>query len=412
MAQSFLKKGGNFKDFRRIVVRGGRGGDGCVSFLREKYIESGPPNGGNGGHGGNVVIQVDPRETTLGFLDSVCRARAGSSGSGKSKHGEQGKDYIIKVPAGTVVREIDLPRKSSSSQGEVKVSGQRTWQEEQANTDESQGAFVYYPGWQDQGETKEVTIPKEYLPSDRTTTSKLLLDMTTPGQEEVAAKGGRGGLGNPYFATGERRSPKFALRGLMGEVRWLELELKTIADVGLVGLPNAGKSTFLRAVSNAHPKVAPYPFTTLNPYLGTVDYDDQVQLTLADIPGLIAGAHRNVGLGHNFLRHIERSHILVYVVDIGKENPWEDLATLQKELTLYSPELVKKPSLLVANKADITDLAKSNLPLLQQKTDIPVIPISAKHALNIRKVTHHMRLLVERTRPASPDIHTTSPKGT
>ncbi|RKP36509.1 P-loop containing nucleoside triphosphate hydrolase protein, partial [Dimargaris cristalligena] len=379
----------NFKDIRRIAVRAGKGGNGCVSFLREKYVENGPPNGGHGGRGGNVIFRVDPQETSLNFVESTCRAQPGGNGGGKSKHGSNGDDLIVRVPPGTVIREIDpphLPREVP-----------------EAKPEEVSGRFVYFPGWEDQGETKNATIPKEYLvPHPDRPANRLQLDLVQPGTETVVAQGGLGGLGNAFFASGDVRTPRFALRGLLGEARWLELELKTIADAGLVGLPNAGKSTFLSAVSNAHPKVAPYPFTTLNPYLGTVDYDDLQQITLADIPGLIAGAHQNIGLGHHFLRHIVRSHVLVYVLDIGKPRPWDDLATLQRELELYSTTLLEKSALIIANKADLSEMAKTNLVELQSRTKIPIVPVSAKYRKNILKATFMMRKLIEESRENSP----------
>ncbi|CAG8441843.1 11857_t:CDS:2 [Diversispora eburnea] len=181
----------------------------------------------------------------------------------------------------------------------------------------------------------------------------------------LVSHGGEGGKGNPHFATNVNRSPTYASKGKPGEIRYLELEVKTIADVGLVGLPNAGKSTFLTAVSNAHPKIASYPFTTLNPYIGTVDYFDKYQITIADIPGLIKGAHKNIGLGHSFLRHVERSKVLVYVIDLVTNEPWEDWKTLINELEQYNEGLTRRPSLIVANKADVTEKAKKNLKLLE-----------------------------------------------
>ncbi|KAJ1927218.1 GTPase of the mitochondrial inner membrane that associates with the large ribosomal subunit [Tieghemiomyces parasiticus] len=416
MSYKLYQKSGNFKDIRRILVRAGKGGSGCVSFVREKYIITGSPNGGNGGRGGDVVFQIDPRETSLSFVESVCKGGAGGHGAGKAQHGTHGSPCIVRVPPGTTVREIDPPhlpkdQQLASEEGQQlnrAVRGFKSWKKLQPA--ERATHFVYFPGWVDEGETDDAEIPREYLvrhperPRDR-----LHLDLTTPDDRVTVARGGLGGLGNPHFASNEMRLPKFALRGLLGEERWLELELKTIADAGLVGLPNAGKSTFLRAVSNAHPKVAPYPFTTLNPYLGTVDYADQWQLKLADIPGLIAGAHQNHGLGHHFLRHIVRSHVLIYVVDIGKENPWEDLATLRRELELYSADLLLKPSLVVANKADMTELAKANLARLPDFTQLPIVPVSAKYEKNIRKATYLMRKLVEEAKAAAPLTPPASP---
>ncbi|KAJ1721503.1 GTPase of the mitochondrial inner membrane that associates with the large ribosomal subunit, partial [Coemansia biformis] len=217
------------------------------------------------------------------------------------------------------------------------------------------------------------------------------VDLTTHGQRMLVARGGLGGLGNPHFISPTERQPHYALRGLAGESRSLELELKTIADVGLVGMPNAGKSTLLGAVSNAHPKIAPYPFTTLNPYIGTVDFRDTFQMTVADIPGLIPGAHRNVGLGHSFLRHVVRSRVLVFVVDLSREAPWNDLSALQRELDLYCDGLSSRPSLVLANKADAGPIARSNYERWRTMTSLPLIPVSAKHRKNILKATDSIR---------------------
>ncbi|KAI9482058.1 P-loop containing nucleoside triphosphate hydrolase protein [Coemansia mojavensis] len=226
-------------------------------------------------------------------------------------------------------------------------------------------------------------------------TIQLHIDLTEHGQRALVARGGLGGLGNPHFISPTERQPHYALRGLPGQRRIIELELKTIADVGLVGMPNAGKSTFLSAVSNAHPKIAPYPFTTLNPYIGTVDFRDTFQLTIADIPGLVPGAHKNIGLGHSFLRHIERSRVLVYIVDVSGEAPWNDLLALQQELDLYHKGLSSRPSLVIANKADTGEVARKNFEQWQQQTSIPLIPISAKFRKNILKATHAIRQLVD-----------------
>jgi GTP-binding protein len=227
------------------------------------------------------------------------------------------------------------------------------------------------------------------------------VDLSEHDQQVVVCFGGSGGYGNPHFLTTDNRSPKWATRGRPGEVRSLELELKTIADIGLVGLPNAGKSTLLGSISNAHPKQGSYAFTTLHPFVGTVDYADQYQLTVADIPGLIQGAHRNIGLGHAFLRHVERAKLLVYVVDLSGDAPWDDLAILQNELEQYRPGLTKRQSLIVANKADQVAIAKGNLAKLEDKVranNIPVVPVSAKYEKNIVKLTSILRKQVETIR--------------
>ena len=311
-----------FVDRVKISVKGGRGGNGCVSFHREKFVPRGGPDGGNGGNGGSVVLKADVNEQSLIDLsyNRHYDAANGPHGKGKNMYGRNADNVVVKVPVGTVVFDEE--------------------------------------------------------------TGELLGDLETAGMELVVARGGKGGKGNAAFATSGNRAPRIAEEGTEGEERLLLLELKTIADVGLVGYPNAGKSTLLRALSAAKPKVAPYPFTTLHPMVGVVEYPDFGRLTVADIPGLIDGAHRNVGLGHHFLRHIERTHLLVYVLDmagIDGRTPWEDFRHLQSELELYMKGLSKRPALIAANKMDLPESAE-NLALLRDELSsevIDIVPISA-----------------------------------
>lgn len=310
-----------FVDKTRINVRAGDGGSGSCSFRREKYIPKGGPDGGDGGAGGNVILEGSTSESSLVSLvyKRSYRAKNGTNGAGKGLYGRKGDDIILKVPVGTVVRDIDS--------GEV------------------------------------------------------IADLDANGSQAVVARGGRGGRGNIHFATSTNRAPRKFETGREGEERHLELELKMIADAGLVGYPNAGKSTLISNLSDARPKVAPYPFTTLHPVVGVVEYPDYQRLTLADIPGLIDGAHRNVGLGHAFLRHIERTSVLLYVLDMGGvdgRTPWDDLASLEQELELYLEGLSKRPSLIVANKMDLPD-AEANLAELQKRLagdSRKIIPVS------------------------------------
>lgn len=288
-----------FVDEVRIFVKAGDGGNGAVSFRREKYIERGGPNGGDGGNGGSVVFVADPQLTTL--LDyryqQHHRARNGEHGMGSDCNGRAAEDMVLKVPVGTLVKD--------------------------ANTGE------------------------------------LLVDLSEAGQRWVAAKGGRGGLGNMNFATSTRQTPRFAQDGTKGEELTLRLELKLLADVGLLGFPNAGKSTFISRVSRARPKVADYPFTTLVPNLGMVQYKDGLSFVMADIPGIIEGASEGVGLGHQFLRHVERCKVLIHLIDMGAEGegraPLHDFDVLNAELGKYSPELASKPQVVAANKLDLPD---------------------------------------------------------
>jgi len=283
-----------FVDQAKIYVKAGDGGRGCVSFRREKYVPRGGPDGGDGGDGGDVILLADPQVHTLyDFYHHVhFRAENGRPGMGKKMKGRDGEDLLLKVPVGTVVKDAE--------------------------------------------------------------TGEVLGDLVRPGQTLIVARGGKGGRGNAHFATPVRQAPRFAEPGTPGEERWLLLELKLIADVGLVGFPNAGKSTLLSRISAARPKIADYPFTTLEPNLGVVKMEEGGTFIVADIPGLIEGAHLGVGLGHEFLRHIERTRLLLYILDIsrGKEVV-KDFQTLQRELELYNPALLEKEYLIALNKIDL-----------------------------------------------------------
>lgn len=311
-----------FVDEVRIFVKGGDGGNGSVSFRREKYIERGGPNGGDGGNGGSVIFVADPQLTTL--LDYRYQqhhwAKAGEHGMGNDCNGRGAEDMILRVPVGTLVKDA--------------------------------------------------------------ATEELLVDLGEPGQRWVAAKGGRGGLGNMNFATSTRQTPRFAQDGTKGEEKTLRLELKLLADVGLLGFPNAGKSTFISRVSRARPKIADYPFTTLVPNLGMVQYKDGLSFVMADIPGIIEGASEGVGLGHQFLRHVERCKVLIHLIDMGAEGegrePLHDFDVLNIELAKYSAQLASKPQVVAANKLDLPD-AQAKLATLTEalrERGIRVYPVS------------------------------------
>ena len=280
-------------DLAKIQASAGRGGSGAVSFRREKYVPKGGPDGGNGGGGGSVVLEVHPHvRTLLDFREHpVFRAGNGGHGSGNNRSGKDGADLVLRVPSGTVVRDP--------------------------------------------------------------ATGETLADLTLPGERLVVARGGRGGRGNARFATATNQAPRRADPGEPGEERALELELKLIADVGFVGLPNAGKSTLLSRVSRARPRVGPYAFTTLEPNLGLVALDDERQFVAADLPGLIEGAHLGKGLGLQFLRHVERTRALAFLIDCASESPARDLALLEREVSLYSPALMEKPRVVVLTKSDL-----------------------------------------------------------
>ncbi|KAI8065267.1 obg family GTPase CgtA [Gongronella butleri] len=411
-------KGQQFIDFLRVEARGGTGGDGCVSFHREKFVAKGPPNGGNGGRGGHVVIRATSDETMLRRLGRVVVAKRGEHGQGAARHGTNGKDLVIEVPIGTIVREVDADERALARQ--ALLEAEQFGDEDDDERIKREQRWVYYPRMDTAiGDAEEAAGRKNFfreaeklmdeedkymrwLAKKEQRKGPLYVDLTADGQEVVVCTGGAGGHGNPHFLTMDNRSPKWATRGRAGQTRHLELELKTIADIGLVGLPNAGKSTLLGVISNAHPKQAAYAFTTLHPYIGTVDYMDKYQLTVADIPGLIQGAHKNIGLGHAFLRHVERAKLLAYVVDLSGDAPWDDLQVLKDELEAYRPGLTRRQSLIIANKADMAATAKPNLATLQQKfPGLPIIPVSARYDKNIVKLTATLRKLVESIRAES-----------
>ncbi len=320
-----------FIDSARIFVKAGNGGNGIVSFRREKYIPAGGPDGGDGGKGGDVVLVADEGLNTL--VDFRYRrkfvAESGKNGGPSNCTGKSGEDLIIKVPVGTIVKE-----------------------------DES---------------------------------GLVIADLTKHDQRVVVARGGRGGKGNQHFATPARQAPVFAQSGEPGEERWIQLELKLIADVGLVGYPNVGKSTILSMVSAAKPKIADYHFTTLEPNLGVVSLDMGNSFVLADIPGLIEGAHKGVGLGHDFLRHVERTRLLIHVVDISGiegRNPIDDFRLINQELEKFSPVLAQKPQIVAANKIDIPGSEENLKAFMEfaQASGYRVFPISAATNKGLREL--------------------------
>ena len=333
-----------FVDKVKIYVKAGDGGDGAVAFLREKYRPKGGPAGGDGGKGGDVIFMATKDKHTLYDLkfQKHLKAENGKPGGGKKKHGRKGRDLIVEVPVGTVIKDAQ--------------------------------------------------------------TGEVIADLTRDGQKVVVARGGKGGLGNARFATPTRQAPRFATKGKKGEEKWVILELKSIADVGLVGFPNAGKSTLINRLSNAKAEVAPYPFTTVKPNLGVVGFDDFSSFVIADIPGLIEGAHKGKGLGHEFLRHIERTKVLAFVLDAGDfrdRDPKEAFEILRKELKEYSPKLLEKPQVVVLNKIDAQS-DKNYLEELkryfEEKYNLPVFLVSALTGEGLDKLKYFLKELVEEVR--------------
>ena len=338
-------KAKTFIDQVDIIVRSGKGGDGAMSFRREALVEFGGPDGGDGGRGGDVVLKASEHVSSLLSLyyDPKCFAQDGAPGQGQKMYGKRGKDLIVPVPLGTEVYDAE--------------------------------------------------------------SGLLVADITEPGQTAIVATGGAGGYGNVHFKSSVNQAPTEHTPGGACEERRLRLELKTIADAGLLGFPNAGKSSLLSSLSSATPKIANYPFTTLNPMVGTIVYDDYAKIRMADVPGIIEGAARGVGLGLDFLKHLERSRVLVYVIDLaGTDNrePWADYKILRKEIDEYSQELAERPALVVANKLD-TEAAKANLSRFIEETGVKPIAISCASGEGLDEFKAALRDLVK---PVSKFHHT------
>src|SRR5438067_7595995 len=334
-----------FVDRVKVFAQAGKGGRGCVSFRREKFVPKGGPDGGDGGRGGNVILRADRHVDNLANLlyEPRSKAKNGGHGMGKKMSGRAGADKIVKVPVGTVVWPAEEEKHATST-------------------------------------VQPPTSNSEQLPIGNRQSASPVTDLARDGQEFVLCRGGGGGKGNVHFKSSRNRAPRQYTEGEEGEQGRFLLELRTIADAGLVGYPNAGKSTLLQKISAARPKVAAYPFTTLHPIVGVIEFPGYRRATVADIPGLIEGAHRGLGLGHEFLRHITRCAVLIFMVDIaGSEgrNRAEDLQNLRREIGLHDPALSSRPWLVVANKMDLPG-AETNLRALRERfSKIKIIPTSA-----------------------------------
>ncbi len=335
-----------FQDFARIHIKSGKGGDGHVSFRREKYVPAGGPDGGDGGRGGDVILEVDTSMNTLFIYKHryQFRAQDGEQGGKKRCHGKDGTDIVLKVPEGTILRE------------------------------EHSG--------------------------------KIIADMSGGNRRQIILKGGRGGRGNMNFATPTNQAPQYAEPGKPAIELDCTLELKLVADVGLVGFPNAGKSTFLSRVTNADPKIADYPFTTIDPNLGVVDLGDGRGFVIADMPGLIEGASEGVGLGFRFLRHIERTRVLIHIVDTASfdgRDPVEDIRAINRELERYNPKIMEKPMLIAANKIDVRmnpdDDPVERIRAAFEPLGFPVYPISAVTGEGVRQLLLDVRKLLDTSAP-------------
>jgi GTP-binding protein len=358
-----------FVDRIKVFAEAGKGGRGCVSFRREKFVPKGGPDGGDGGRGGDVILRADRHVDNLSnlFYEPIIKAKNGNHGKGKKMAGRAGANKIVKIPVGTIVWRAEDEKSSTSNADKSRAGAQ------QRTPDTDQSAIRTPPA------SAKAT-------ADRQSEMDLIVDLVRDGEEFVLCRGGEGGKGNVHFKSSRNRAPRQYTDGEEGEQGYFLLELRTIADAGLVGYPNAGKSTLLRKLSAARPKVAAYPFTTLHPVVGVMQLPGYRRATIADIPGLIEGAHRGLGLGHEFLRHITRCPILIFVIDVaGSEgrSPVEDLQNLRKEIDLYDPTLSSRPWLVVANKMDLPN-ANENLETLRERfPKISVVPISAANGEGI-----------------------------
>ena len=367
-----------FVDRIKVFAQAGKGGRGCVSFRREKFVPKGGPDGGDGGRGGDIILRADRHTDHLAhlFYEPIVKAKNGGHGRGKKMHGKNAPDKIVKVPVGTMVYEL------RNADGGLRIEDGQSDEAIDKGTVEQARRLPDAEAIQNQSALRD---PQ----------SDLLADLTREGQEFLLCKGGAGGKGNVHFKSSRNRAPREYTEGGVGESGNFLLELRSIADVALVGYPNAGKSTLIRQISAARSKIAPYPFTTLHPVIGIVELGDYRRATVADIPGLIEGAHRNLGLGHDFLRHITRCRLFLFVLDMaGSEgrSPIADLEALRREIALYDPRLSERSWFVVANKMDLPQ-AKENLRDFQKRfPQRTVVPISAKEG---RGISELKRLLGE-----------------
>jgi GTP-binding protein len=358
-----------FVDRIKVFAQAGDGGRGCVSFRREKFVPKGGPDGGDGGRGGDVILKADPHVDNLSnlFYESIIKAKSGGHGMGKKMYGRAAQPKVVKVPVGTIVWRAE-------------GGGQNEKERSRKGPTLSPSRRLIRAGGNAQGSTVNEQVTDPSTIGHQPSAAVPLVDLTSEGQEFVLCEGGAGGKGNVHFKSSRNRAPRQYTEGREGEQGHFLLELRTIADAGLVGYPNAGKSTLLRKISAARPKVAAYPFTTLHPIVGVVDFPGYRRATVADIPGLIEGAHRNIGLGHDFLRHITRCQLLLFVVDVaGSEgrNPIEDLQNLRREIDLYDARLSQRPWFMVANKMDLPGATENLKALRKRFPSIAIVPASA-----------------------------------
>jgi len=391
-----------FVDSVKIVARAGHGGNGCVALLREAFRPKGGPCGGDGGRGGDIVLEAchDINNLIAQYYSPRIVAKNGLPGQGKGKTGKSGPTVVVKVPCGTTIWRLVDPETAGIQKAYQRGSdsGQEDLSESEASIKETGAADGMI---RHQGSERGVEIDLEQTQEEETDSEprlqkELAADLVEDGQRFVLCRGGKGGLGNQHFANSKHQTPRFAQPGQPGDEGSFLLELRILAEIGLVGYPNAGKSTLLTAISKARPKIAPYPFTTLHPQIGVLEFSDYHRITVCDIPGLIDGAHQNVGLGHAFLRHIQRCRALVLLIDMAgtdARKPWDDFKQLRKELELYDPKMLEKPYVVAANKMDMKESQAHLRSFKRRLRGVKVIELAAAFDEGISPLKDVMRAM-------------------
>ena len=391
-----------FVDSVKIVARAGHGGNGCVALLREAFRPKGGPCGGDGGRGGDIVLEAchDINNLIAQYYSPRIVAKNGLPGQGKGKTGKSGPTVVVKVPCGTTIWRLVDPETARIQEAYQRGSdsGQEDLSESEASIEETGAADGMI---RHQGSERGVEIDLEQTQEEETDSEprlqkELAADLVEDGQRFVLCRGGKGGLGNQHFANSKHQTPRFAQPGQPGDEGTFLLELRILAEIGLVGYPNAGKSTLLTAISKARPKIAPYPFTTLHPQIGVLEFSDYHRITVCDIPGLIDGAHQNVGLGHAFLRHIQRCRALVLLIDMAgtdARKPWDDFKQLRKELELYDPKMLEKPYVVAANKMDMEESQAHLRSFKRRLRGVKVIELAAAFDEGVSPLKDVMRAM-------------------
>ncbi|MEL0061161.1 MAG: GTPase ObgE [Verrucomicrobiales bacterium] len=391
-----------FVDSVKIFARAGHGGNGCVALLREAFRPKGGPCGGDGGRGGDIVLEAchDINNLIAQYYSPRIVAKNGLPGQGKGKTGKSGPTVVVKVPCGTTIWRLVDPETARIQEAYQRGSdsGQEDLSESEASLEETRAADGMI---RHQGSERAVEIDLEQTQEEETDSEprlqkELAADLVEDGQRFVLCRGGKGGLGNQHFANSKHQTPRFAQPGQPGDEGPFLLELRILAEIGLVGYPNAGKSTLLTAISKARPKIAPYPFTTLHPQIGVLEFSDYHRITVCDIPGLIDGAHQNVGLGHAFLRHIQRCRALVLLIDMAgtdARKPWDDFKQLRKELELYDPKMLEKPYVVAANKMDMEESQAHLRSFKRRLRGVKVIELAAAFDEGVSPLKDVMRAM-------------------